>query len=173
MIVNPKIKFTYEEYKHLPLEDTRRYELLGGELVMIPSPLEPHQRVSANLEFILMRYVKEKKLGRIYDAPFDVILSEEDVVQPDIIFISKEHLSIVKKEGIRGAPDLVIEILSPTTADRDKVTKLTLYGKYGVQEYWIVDTNKEEIEIYTLKARRLRLAEKYRSEDILKSPLLE
>ena len=114
--VKPRVKFTYEDYKSLPESETKRYELLGGELVEVPSPTEYHQRISMNLEFILQQFVRERDLGRVYHTPLDVVLGEGDereVVQPDLFFISKERSRIIAEEEIRGAPDLVVEITSP------------------------------------------------------------
>lgn len=170
---NPQIKFTYEDYKNLPESEVKRFELLEGELVMIPSPTEPHQRVSRNLEFFLWQFVRERNLGEVYHAPIDVVLSQEDVVQPDIIFVSKERAKIITEENIKGAPDLVIEILSPTTGGRDRTLKHTLYARYGVKEYWIVDPIKKIIEVYSLKKSGFNLVKKYKSPDKLYSPLLK
>ena len=147
--LNTKIKFTYKDYKSLPESETGRYELLEGELIMVPSPNFEHQRISRNLEFILHSFVQEKNLGTIIDAPFDVHLGE-DVVQPDILFVSKAHSEIIKEEEILGAPDLVIEILSLATAERDQTYKKTLYARNGVKEYWIVDPEAKTIEVMTL-----------------------
>lgn len=170
-----KIKFTYEDYKSLPESETKRYELLGGELVMVPSPTEYHQRISGNLEFILRRFVRERDLGRVYDAPLDVVLGEgeeREVVQPDIFFISKEREGIVTKEEIRGAPDLVIEILSPGTEERDRHYKKTLYARHGVKEYWLVDPEEKRVEVFTLGEKGFELVKAYRAEEVLRSPLL-
>jgi len=89
--------------------------------------------------------VEGKNLGRVYDASFDVVFSKEDVVQPDILFISKARSKIITEEEIRGAPDLVIEIFSPATAERDRTYKKTLYARHGVQEYWIVDPSEVKV----------------------------
>jgi len=166
-----KIKFTYEDYKSLPESETKRYELLEGELIMVPSPNEYHQRISGNLEFILRAFVKDKNLGRIYDAPFDVAFSGEDVVQPDILFVSKERFQIITDEEILGAPDLVVEILSPATAERDRTYKRTLYARYGVHEYWIVDPEKKTIEVLSIGKVGFETSGMYRKTDILKSPI--
>lgn len=169
---NPEIKFTYEDYKNLPESETKRYELLEGELVMVPSPTEPHQRVSGNLEFILRQFVKERNLGSIYHAPLDIVLSQEDVVQPDIMLISKERANIITEEAIMGAPDLVIEIISPGTSRRDKTLKRTLYARHDVKEYWIVDPKGKIVEVYTLEKAGFKLVKKYNSPEKLYSPLL-
>src|SRR3989339_225359 len=104
------IKFNYQDYLQLP--EDKRYEIIDGELFMVPSPNEAHQRILLTLTTILLNYVKKNKLGYIYCAPFDVLFSEEDIVQPDIIFVSNENRKIITKDNIKGAPDLLIEILS-------------------------------------------------------------
>lgn len=146
----PKIKFTYQDYKNLPESETKRYELLEGELVMVPSPTTYHQRISANIVYLLQDFVRKHDLGFVYDAPCDVVLSPEDVVQPDIFFITKERSGIIAEGNIRGAPDLIIEILSPATAERDRTYKRTLYARHGVREYWLVDPDKRAIEVMIL-----------------------
>lgn len=180
MMTEPKakIKFTYEDYKSLPESETKRYELLGGELVIVPSPSTSHQRISRRLEFILQAFVEERGLGEVYDAPLDVVLGEgeeREVVQPDILYISEGRSGIIAEEEIRGAPDLIIEIISPATADRDRTYKKTLYARHGVKEYWIVDPEAKMVEVYTLGERGFELIKAYKAEaeEVLSSPLLE
>jgi len=168
--LNTKIKFTYRDYKSLPESETRRYELMEGELIMVPSPNEYHQRVSGRLEFILRAFVEGKNLGRVYYAPLDVHLGE-DVVQPDILFISRERFSIITEEEIQGAPDLVIEILSPATAERDQTYKKTLYARHGVKEYWIVDPEEKTITVMTLGKAGFESSGTYKKSDVLKSSI--
>ena len=169
-MLKSKIKFTYGDYKSLPESETKRYELLEGELIMVPSPSERHQSISRNLGFILYQFIRDKNLGTLYYAPFDVVLGE-DVVQPDIIYISEERLSIIGEEEIHDAPDLIIEILSPATAERDRRYKRTLYARYGVKEYWIVDPDKQNIEVMTLGGTGFEPASIYRKREILTSSL--
>lgn len=171
-MLKSKIKFSYKDYKSLPESETKRYELLEGELIMVPSPSERHQSISRNLEFILYQFIRDNNLGTLYYAPFDVILGE-DVVQPDIIYISKERLSIIAEGEIRGAPDLVIEILSPATAERDRTYKRTLYARHGVREYWLVAPDERSIEVMKLGEAGFEPVHSYRKEEILTSPLLE
>lgn len=169
------IKFTYEDYKSLPESETKRYELLGGELVMVPSPTEHHQRISRNLLLILWQFVRERDLGQVYAAPLDVVLGvgeEREVVQPDILFISKERAKIIAEEEIQGAPDLVVEVLSPATAQRDRAYKRTLYARHGVKEYWLVDLETKTIEVLKLGKRGYERAGLYRQGETLTSPLL-
>ena len=169
MSLNANIKFSYEDYKSLPESETRRYELIEGELVMVPSPNEYHQRISGRLEFILRAFVEDKNLGRVYDAPFDVVFSEEDVVQPDILFVSKERFSIITEEEIRGAPDLVVEIFSPATAERDRTYKKTLYARHGVKEYWIVDPEEKTIKVMALGKAGFESSGSYGKRDTLRT----
>jgi Uma2 family endonuclease len=173
---NRRIKFRYEDYKSLPESETRRYELLDGELVMVPSPSEYHQRLSCNLAFLLWQYIKKQDLGRIYHAPLDVVLGEgsrREIVQPDILFIAKDRYSIITAAEIQGAPDLVIEILSPATAERDRTYKSTSYARYGVKEYWLVDPDTRTIAVLILGAQGFDLFATYCDHDVLQSSLLQ
>lgn len=141
-----KKQYTYEDYEKLP--EGAPYQLIGGELIMTPSPVPYHQIISGRIEFELMKFVKEKKLGEVIDAPIDVYLSETETYQPDIIFISNERLNIIGDKKIEAAPDLVIEILSESTAYYDLRHKKRVYEKSEVLEYWIVDPMEKSIEIY-------------------------
>ncbi len=141
------VKFTYEDYLLFP-EDGRRHELIGGEHYVTPSPNRKHQTILANLHRILGNYVHERRMGELFFAPFDTIFSDLDVVQPDMLFVSAQRLSIVTDKNIQGAPDLVVEVLSETTRRADEITKRKLYEQYGVGEYWVVDPELETIKIY-------------------------
>ena len=132
----PKTKFTYEDYKNTPEDE--RYELIDGELIMAAAPKKAHQRVDMEFGGYLWLHVKENDLGEVYSAPFDVYLSETIVLQPDLLFVSKERLDIITEDNVQGAPDVVVEILSPSTASVDWNRKRELYAEYGVKEYWIV-----------------------------------
>jgi len=169
-IMNISTKFTYNDYFHMP--DEKRYELIEGELFMAPSPNEAHQRISGDLEFLLRQHVRENGLGFVYDAPFDVVLSDEDVVQPDILFISKERSSIITVDNVRGVPDLIIEIISMSTSKRDKKEKNEIYSKYGVKEYWIVDPTVENIEVKVLEEDGLETIKTYTKDEMLTSQVL-
>ena len=148
-VVTEKKRYTYEDYLKTP--EDKRYELIEGELLITPSPVPRHQRISKKIAFVLEKFVTENDLGEIFYAPCDVYLDDENVVQPDILFISKERLDIIGEKNIQGAPDLVIEIISESSAYRDFVQKKKLYAKFGVKEYWIVIPEQESIEIYVLK----------------------
>lgn len=140
--------WSYEDY--LKLEDDKRYEIIEGELLMSPAPVPYHQAVSRNIGFALWSYVKKKKLGVVYYAPIDVVLDEHNVLQPDIVFIFEERKHIVGEKAIKGAPDLVIEIVSPSSLGRDTVLKRNVYEKSGVKEFWIVYPEMKCVEVLVL-----------------------
>ena len=165
-----KKKYTYEDYLKTPEDE--RYELLEGELIMSPSPVPKHQRISRELEFEILKVVKANDLGEVFDAPCEVYLDDVNVVQPDILFISKERLNVIGEKNIQGAPDLVIEIISESTAYRDLVQKKKLYAKFSVKEYWIVVPGEDLIEVYILKDNTYVLHKTYHKGDILESSYL-
>jgi Uma2 family endonuclease len=169
--VKKRIKFTYEDYLHF--SEDKRYEIIDGEVYMVPSPGEAHQNSCANLAFTLRVFVKENNLGRVYFAPFDVVFSETDVVQPDIMFISKERLNIITEKNIQGTPDLIVEIISPFSEYRDKVIKRKLYSQYKVKEYWLVDPENKEIEVMDLRESGLNTIRTYQKPNILESLILK
>ncbi len=141
----PTFKFTYQDYRNAP--EDKRYELLDGDLVVTPAPGEAHQRASRNLTMHLAQWAELAGTGHVYAAPFDVVLSDTDVVQPDLLFVSNEREHIITKENVQGAPDLVVEILSLSTAERDQTFKRSLYAKHGVKEYWLVDTDAKTVTV--------------------------
>lgn len=138
-------RITYQDYLQLPEES--RYEVLEGDLCMVPAPGQKHQRLVGRIFGGLTSQVEAKELGEVYVAPFDVILADDAVVQPDVLVILKPNLGIIAQEGVRGAPDLVVEVLSPTNAHRDRGIKRRLYGRHGVKEYWIVDPDAQTVEV--------------------------
>ncbi|HZV47841.1 MAG TPA: Uma2 family endonuclease [Thermodesulfovibrionales bacterium] len=166
-----KKKYTYADYLKTP--DDERYELIEGELLMTPSPVMRHQRISRKMLIAIDNHVTDNDLGEVFDAPSDVYLDKENVVQPDILFVSKERLDIIGEKNIQGAPDLVIEIISESTAYRDLVQKKKLYVRFGVKEYWIVIPEESSVDIFTLKDNAFVLHKSYGKEDILQSPLLK
>ena len=143
--ISPEKRYTSEDYMSLP--ESAPYQLIEGELVYMASPYSIHQEISINISTEIQNYVKKNKLGKVYYSPMDVHLDKENVYQPDILFISIKRSSIIQK-FIFGAPDFVIEILSAGTEDKDRGAKMVNYGKFGVDEYWIVNLNQANIEVY-------------------------
>jgi Uma2 family endonuclease len=169
MSVPESLRFTYEDYVLLP--EDRRYEVIGGELYLTPAPTPYHQIVKGRIERLLQDHVEGAKLGMVLDAPCDVVLSQFDVLQPDIFFISSERLAIISERYISEGPDLVIEVLSPETRKRDRVWKAKRYAHFGVREMWIADPDKKTIEVL-VNEEGFRRSSPYAGEDVLLSPLL-
>lgn len=165
-----RIQLTYDDYVSLPA-DGRRYEILDGELAVTPAPTTKHQMVSRNLEWVLHGHAREMGSGTVLDAPIDVILSPVTVVQPDLLFVRSGREAIVKERGIEGAPDLIVEILSPSSMRQDRVVKAALYARSGVAHYWIVDPEARTVELYEIEAEAYRLIRKATAQDILRPPL--
>ena len=167
----PVVKFTYEDYRTAPAD--KRYELLDGDLIMVPAPNVKHQKVLLRLAHKLGQFILDHELGELLPAPCDVVLSDNDVVQPDLLFVSREREHLLSGgENVRGAPDLAIEILSPATADRDRGYKRELYGRHGVTEYWLVDPIAETVSIHRQRAGVLAVTHTFGREQTLRSPLL-
>ena len=167
--IKPKPKLTYEDYARLP--DDERYELIDGELIPMPSPKKIHQRLILDLSWILRR-LEEMGLGELFIAPFDVILSPTNVVQPDLTFVSSARAHIITEDNIRGAPDLVVEILSPSTAGYDRTTKRDLYARHGVREYWLIDPYAKTATVLILGANGYNTHAVFGAGDTLTSPTL-
>ncbi|MCY7330240.1 MAG: Uma2 family endonuclease [Saprospiraceae bacterium] len=169
-------KATYAELQELdiPEGDTGIYELLNGEIGRRSSPNTPHQRIALILIRHLDRYNEEKKLGELFFAPYDVYLDEYNAgIQPDILFVSNERNFVIRdNNGIVGAPDLVIEILSKGTAAKDRGVKKDIYEQFAVREYWIVDPQARSIEVYQMDNDRYRLRSFAAEEGTIKSAVL-
>ncbi len=149
VVNNQKEKvWTYEDY--LKLADDKRYEVINGRLCEIPTPTPLHQGISGNIVFLMWDFVRKREAGQILHAPLDVVLKEEYVLQPDIVFISRERLGIIGEKAIMGPPDLVVEIISPATVRRDTVVKKGIYEKFGLKEYWVVYPEEKAVEVWVL-----------------------
>jgi Uma2 family endonuclease len=148
-------RWTYEEY--YKLEDDQRYEIIDGQLLMAPAPDTWHQDWLGDLYSLLRSFVKTNKLGRLFFAPVDVVLDEENTVQPDLVFVSAPNASIIQTRAIFGTPDLLVEVVSPSSGRRDRSQKMKLYARFGVKEYWIGDAGKRSLEIFTLREGRYEL----------------
>lgn len=168
MVLSGK-KYTVEDY--MKLDDGKRYELIGGELIVVPSPRPRHQKISAKISLQLGKYLENNPVGEVYSAPIDIVLDDQ-VVQPDILFVSNARLDIIGELNIQGAPDLVIEILSPSTAAHDKKKKSQLYFKHGVKEYWLVDLEIRFIDVFVAGEKVWNWIGTFDQEDVLTTALL-
>ncbi len=169
----PHIKYSVADYLSLPESEAMRVELLGGDLDMTPGPSPYHQQIARNLGHALWAFVRDNGQGEVLFAPVDVILSEADVAQPDLLFIAARRRGIIRQDAIHGAPDLVVEILSPATAERDRSYKRTLYARAGVREYWLVDPESHAVEVLVLGGKGFRKKAHYARDETLESPLLK
>ena len=142
-------RITWQDVQQLP-DDGNRYEAIGGELYVTPAPTIRHQRIAKRLLLALVEILEAPGHGELFFAPTGVEFpATEEGVQPDLLFVSKERRGIIAEPWIQGAPDLVVEILSPTTAHRDRGVKRKLYDRQGVSEYWIVDPDAEAVEVWS------------------------
>ncbi len=169
--IRKKVRFNYHDYELLP--EDKRYELIDGELYMTPAPTSEHQRIILKISYALNSFILQKKTGEIFISPIDVVLSFEDVVQPDLVFISRSRKKIITEKNIQGPPDLVIEVLSPSTAERDRVTKKRLYEQYGVEEMWIVNPETKTIEVVGWKGSEFVTLKTYPEKATLVSGVLK
>lgn len=141
--------WTYQQMlAQLPPES--RYELRDANLIEMPSPKPKHQTIVSNIYDIIKPFVKAQHLGKIFLSPLDVVFQQSNVVQPDLIFVAHDNLSIIKESYVAGAPDLLVEVVSKGSVARDYIEKKNDYEKFGVKEYWIVDSLNETIWIYAL-----------------------
>ena len=171
----PKVKLTYEDYAKTP--EGERWELIDGELInkdliMAPPPKRAHQRNQMKLGSRMSFFAEEEDLGEVY-SEFDVVLSDKDTVRPDLLFVTKERLNIITDDNVQGAPDLVVEIRSPSTARQDWTVKRELYARHGVKEYWLVDPEAATIAVLLLDGGELVIAGVYGERDTLTSAVLE
>ena len=171
---DPGVKLTYEDYVLFP-EDGKRHELIDGEHYVTPTPVRKHQAIVSNLLGLIWSYLQQRPTGRVFTAPFDVIFSQFDVVEPDLLYISRERSQEIETSPwVKGAPDLVVEIGSPSTRKRDETIKRRLYERFGVLEYWVVDPELDVIKVFRrINDRYERVAELLlEHDDVLTTPLL-
>ncbi len=170
MLTTEKVKLTNEDYAKLP--ENAPYQLINGELVMSPAPSIYHQRISRKILIKFDNHVERNKLGEVFDAPIDILLGETETFQPDMVFVSNENKSLIKVANIEGTPDLIVEILSPSTAYYDLKHKKNIYELSGVKEYWIVDPMEKTVEIFFNENKKYTLIGNYSKTEICKSKLL-
>ena len=171
---NRGVKLTYDDYVQFP-DDGKRHELIDGEHFVTLTPNRKHQSVSANVLGLIWSHLQRHPVGRVFAAPFDVILSTFDVVEPDLLYLSQQRLSEIETSPwVKGAPNLVVEIGSPSTRKRDATLKRDLYERFGVEEYWIVDPEVDTIDVYRRIEGRYERAFHLTLErdDVLTTPLL-
>jgi Uma2 family endonuclease len=160
-------KLTYEDYALLP-EDGLRHEIIDGEHYVNPAPNTQHQIVSFNVAFALRAYVKPRGLGSVFIAPYDVVLSDTDVVQPDVLFVSTAQMARITAANLQGAPDLAVEVLSPSNRHYDEVVKRKRYDALGVAEYWVVDPERATVRVHRRDGGLVRVE----TDDPLTTPLI-
>lgn len=165
-----EVKYTYRDLRSTP-DDGKRYELFEGDLIVSPAPTILHQRVVFRLSLILGNFVQTHHLGEVLGAPCDIRFSDETVVQPDLLFVASDRASIVKEDYIEGAPDLVVEVISPNSEERDRGYKFKLYAEQGVKEYWLADCQKRVLQIFGLTSTGFQLVGEFKDEEEVRSPL--
>jgi Uma2 family endonuclease len=168
------VKFTYDDFLHFP-DDGKRHELIDGEHYVTPSPNMKHQAVSGNLHFLLRNWLEQHPVGRVFYAPFDVVFTQFDVVEPDLMYMSNERAAeILTAKHVTGAPEIVVEIGSPGTRKRDETIKRRLYERSGVSEYWVVDPDLDLVRVYRRGDDRFGRPTELSAEtgDVLITPLL-
>lgn len=144
----PKKVWTYDDLRQMP-EDGTRYEIIEGELIVMPSPVVVHQRIVGRLHLAFHAQIQARGLGEVFMAPLDVVMAPTRVVQPDLIVVKPEHREILR-DHIYGVPDLLVEVLSPSNQKHDRVTKRRLYARDRLPEYWIVDPDAQTVEVLEL-----------------------
>ncbi|MEW6743212.1 MAG: Uma2 family endonuclease [Planctomycetota bacterium] len=169
IVVDNRIKLTYAEYRLFP-QDGRRHEIIDGDHYVNPAPDLYHQAISRRIQFQLYQQIEEPQLGEVINAPADLQLSETDIVQPDLMVVLRHRRQIMTPKKIKGPPDIVVEILSETTAQTDRELKKELYQRSGVPEYWVVDPDDHLVEQYRLVEGRYQLVQTCHDEIALAAP---
>jgi Uma2 family endonuclease len=168
------VKLTYDDFLLFP-DDGKRHELIDGEHYVTPCPNTKHQRLVGNLHWLIRSYLEAHPIGEVFLAPFDVVFSNFDIVEPDLLYLSKARAAeVLTPQHVKGTPELVVEIGSPGTRKRDETIKRRLYERSGVAEYWVVDPELDLIKVYRLSDDRFDRAIELTSEagDVLTTPLL-
>jgi Uma2 family endonuclease len=163
---------TYDDYARLTPVDSGNYELHNGKIIFMPSPLFQHQDIITELLLLLASYVKKEQLGKVVVAPMDVILTPHDTVQPDMLFISKERLHIIDGQ-IKGAPDLVIEVLSEGNTTKEMSYKKNIYETTGVKEYWLINLKKKTLAQFENVNDKFISKNTFNTEGVIQSIVVE
>src|SRR2546421_5106221 len=167
----PQGAWTYDDYAALP-EDENRYEIVNGVLIMAPTPTPEHQDIVGEIFSALRTHIKLAGLGRVFMAPIDVDLGSKNVYQPDLVIVLNAHLDRVTEKKIIGAPDLVVEVASPSTAAYDRLTKYEKYAHARIREYWLVKPTSRSVEVLVLEGREYRSLGIFRGEQTLPSRIV-
>lgn len=170
-LLPPVYRLSLADWMRFP-HDGQLYEIIGGECYVTPPPSIRHQRVSRNLEFHLVTFLRKEVLGEVLYAPVGVRISDGDIVEPDLVVVLQDHAHRVREMVVDAPPDLVVEILSPGTAGRDLGLKKHLYEAAGVPEYWIVDAEARAVDVLVLDGGRYARFGLFRTADTLKSQVL-
>ena len=168
---HPSTRFSYADLELLP-EDGLRHEIIDGEHFVSASPVTRHQRISRRLLVAFQSFLDAHPLGEVFHAPFDVVMSYHDVVVPDLIYISQSRAHQLTSKNLQGAPDLAIEILSPSTRRLDERLKRDLYERAGVEEYWLVDPDRNIVRVYRREGVRFLPPETLDGGTVVTTPLL-
>lgn len=166
-----RTRMSAAEFLALP-ETTQPTELLEAEMIVSPSPVPDHQNVIGDT-FVLLKTIAKQIGGRVYQAPLDVYFDEENISQPDVMWLAPESQCSVGAKHLIGAPELIVEVLSPGSVKRDKIDKYRLYERYQVREYWLIDPIEKYMEVFTLRDGRFQLFGVFAPDDVLESPLLK
>ena len=164
-------KLTFVDYLLFP-DDGLRHEIIDGEHYVTASPAMRHQRIAGNLYYFIRDYLENHPTGEVFMAPVDVLLSNVDIVVPDLVYVSRERTHLITSKNLQGAADLVIEILSPSTRRRDEWLKRDLYDRVGVEEYWLVDPERDTIDVFQRVDGAFQKPAHYTRDQILTSGLL-
>ncbi len=163
--------WTYDAYAALP-DDGQHYEIVNGVLLMTPAPTPEHQDIVGEIYACLRTHVKLAGLGRVFMGPIDVVLGPKNVFQPDVLVVLNAHLDRIQAKKIAGAPDLVVEVASQSTAAIDRVTKFDVYARAGVAEYWMVKPETHEVEVFALEDREYRSLGKFSGQQTLSTHIV-
>lgn len=173
VIKTRKRTLTYDDYVALTPPDSGNYELHNGKIIYMASPTPRHQDVAMNLSSRMHIHASSNNLGKVYQAPLDTKFDEINTFQPDILFISKKHLSIIGKKKIEGAPDLVVEILSESNKPKEMSYKKYIYESYLVKEYWLINLEKSTVTVYQNIEGELLPLGIYSNNDFIESKILD
>jgi Uma2 family endonuclease len=163
--------WTYEMYAALP-DDGKRYEVVQGVLMMSPAPESAHQGIIQRISNYLDGRIFVPRLGLVFTSPIDVVLSSRTTVQPDVLVVLKEHVNRVQPKRIHGAPDLAVEVISPSSATYDRLVKYSVYEQAGVPEYWLVNASEQTIEVFVLEEGLYRSLGAFQGDHLLQSRIV-